>query len=205
MYGYVLSNPKTFAAEENFRIQFACDMGLISDELYKCIDGIVLANILDLDCSDFSSSIKLPSNRLTVQQPVSKLCYRMAYWANDASVREALHIRKGSKEDWRRCTKENFTTVLDDVRAYHLNLSKKGYRSLIFSGDHDMIIPHHSTQSWIKELNYSVTDQWRSWKIHGQIAGCFDRYTESYSNKMTFATIKARNLSRRRELIAKLR
>ncbi|KAJ9558111.1 LOW QUALITY PROTEIN: hypothetical protein OSB04_012725 [Centaurea solstitialis] len=234
--GYVLSNPRTFAAEQNFGIRFANGMGLISDELYKslfhschgeyrpayispnniaclqnlewyqqCMDGILEVNILEIDCSDFSS-IKLPSHRLKVQQPLSKIyCYflysnpysqkpfqrnesynkfwrtvymmqdelnsLMTYWANDGSVREALHIRKGSKVDWIRCNKENFTTVLDDVRDYHLNLSKKGYRSLIFSGDQDMTIPHQSTQLWIKELNYSVTDQWRSWKIRGQIAG----------------------------------
>ncbi|XP_071728737.1 serine/threonine-protein kinase RHS3-like [Rutidosis leptorrhynchoides] len=47
-----------------------------------------------------------------------------------------------------------------------------------------------STQACIKELNYSVIDQWRSWKFYGQIAG----YTESYSNRITFATVKAGNL-----------
>ncbi|GKE04338.1 serine carboxypeptidase-like protein 13 isoform X1 [Tanacetum coccineum] len=54
------------------------------------------------------------------------------------------------------------------------------------SGDHDMVTPHQSTQAWIKDLNYSVTDQWRSWRLNGQIVG----YTESYSNLMTFATVK---------------
>ncbi|GJR66087.1 serine carboxypeptidase-like protein 13 isoform X1 [Tanacetum coccineum] len=53
-----------------------------------------------------------------------------------------------------------------------------------------MLIPHHSTQAWVKELNYSITDQWRSWKLHGQIVS----YTESYCNKMTYATVEARNL-----------
>ncbi|GJX83273.1 acetyl-CoA-benzylalcohol acetyltransferase-like protein [Tanacetum coccineum] len=54
------------------------------------------------------------------------------------------------------------------------------------SGDHDMVTPHQLTQAWIKDLNYSVTDQWRSWRLNGQIVG----YTESYSNLMTFATVK---------------
>ncbi|KAI7730816.1 hypothetical protein M8C21_023194, partial [Ambrosia artemisiifolia] len=56
-------------------------------------------------------------------------------------------------------------------------------RYILASGDHDMIIPHHSTQAWIRDLNYSVTDQWRSWMVNGQVAG----YTESYSNMKTFA------------------
>ncbi|GJV00061.1 transcription factor bHLH96 [Tanacetum coccineum] len=45
-----------------------------------------------------------------------------------------------------------------------------------------------STQAWIKDLNYSLTHQWRSWKLHGQIAG----YIETYSNMMTNATVKNR-------------
>ncbi|KAM0039498.1 putative peptidase S10, serine carboxypeptidase, alpha/Beta hydrolase [Helianthus debilis subsp. tardiflorus] len=52
-----------------------------------------------------------------------------------------------------------------------------------------MVIPHQSTQAWIRDLNYSLINQWRSWKLNGQIAG----YTESYSNMMTYATVKARN------------
>ncbi|MFS7948950.1 putative sinapoylglucose--sinapoylglucose O-sinapoyltransferase [Helianthus anomalus] len=114
------------------------------------------------------------------------------YWINEASVREALHIRKvflyiqGSIREWIRCNPDlNFIRTVYDVRPYHLNLSNKGYRSLIYSGDHDMVIPHQSTQAWIKELNYSIIDQRRSWKLNGQIAG----YTESYSNKMTFVTL----------------
>lgn len=83
------------------------------------------------------------------------------------------------------------------------------------SGDHDMYVPSLGTQAWIRSLNYSVTDDWRPWIIGDQIAGyiiilfhflvnlfillyessldllCFGRYTRTYANKMTFATIKA--------------
>nr|KAJ0224029.1 hypothetical protein LSAT_V11C200084590 [Lactuca sativa] len=99
------------------------------------------------------------------------------------------YIFKGSIGNWIRCNRDflNFTTTLYDVRPYHLNLSSKDYRSLIYSGDHDMQVPHQSTQAWIKDLDYNVTDQWRSWKHQSQIVG----YTQSYSNRMTFATVKA--------------
>nr|AFK41624.1 unknown [Lotus japonicus] len=43
-----------------------------------------------------------------------------------------------------------------------------------------------STQAWIRALNYSIVDDWRSWLVNGQVAG----YTRSYSNRMTFATVK---------------
>ena len=82
------------------------------------------------------------------------------------------------------------------------------------SGDHDMYVPSLGTQAWIRSLNYSVTDDWRPWMIGDQIAGyitflfvhspvnfisrmsssdllCFGRYTRTYANQMTFATIKA--------------
>ncbi|VFQ99056.1 unnamed protein product [Cuscuta campestris] len=49
-----------------------------------------------------------------------------------------------------------------------------------------MFIPFQSTEAWIKSLNYSITDDWRQWIVNSQIAG----YTRSYSNGMTFATVK---------------
>ncbi|PWA51254.1 peptidase S10, serine carboxypeptidase, Alpha/Beta hydrolase fold protein [Artemisia annua] len=112
-------------------------------------------DVLEPYCGDPRLQIKQPTEKQYKAggRPVSACEIDVKdlahYWADDASVRKALHIR--------------------EVR-----------------GDHDMLFPHHSTEAWVKELNYSVTDQWRSWKLHGQIAG----YTESYSNKMTYATLK---------------
>ncbi|XP_076899584.1 serine carboxypeptidase-like 10 [Bidens hawaiensis] len=169
-------------------------------ELYQeCIDGIEQPHVLEPYCGDPREFLILPAQeRLKEQRPLSKYECRMYrtqlvyYWINEASVREALHIRKGTITKWIRCNSDlNFTTPLNDVKPYHQKLSMKGYRSLIYSGAHDMLIPHHSTQAWVKDLNYSVIDQWRSWKHNEQIAG----YTESYSNMMTFATVKARNLN----------
>ncbi|KAI3776766.1 hypothetical protein L1987_46555 [Smallanthus sonchifolius] len=163
-------------------------------ELYEeCIDGIETSHVLEPYCGGLIWLIRLPSQKLLNEhRPLSSSnCrvdgYKLVYdWANDASVREALHIWKGTIGEWIRCSDLNFTRTVDDVRPYHLNLSNKGYRSLVYSGDHDMIIPHQSTQAWVKDLNYSVIDQWRSWKLDGQIAG----YTESFSNMMTYATVK---------------
>ncbi|KAK3030245.1 hypothetical protein RJ639_038368 [Escallonia herrerae] len=145
--------------------------------------------------------------------------YWLSYhWMNDESVREALHVRKlfssvisvytckckerekeaqlltqGSKGTWIRCNHGlPYQSVILDSRPYHVNLSRKGYRSLIYSsGDHDMLVPFPSTQAWIRHLNYSIIDEWRPWNVHGQIAG----YTRTYSNQMTFATVKVRNCS----------
>ena len=110
-----------------------------------------------------------------------------SYWANDDKVRNALNIRKGTKKEWQRCTynipnKEDIPSSF----PYHVKLSRKGYRSLIYSGDHDMNVPFMATQVWIRSLNYSIVDDWRPWYTNGQVAG----YTRTYSNMMTFATVK---------------
>ncbi|KAK2393844.1 serine carboxypeptidase [Trifolium repens] len=110
------------------------------------------------------------------------------YWANDDNVRKALHIRKGSIGKWEQCS-ANDRTYTYDIRYsydYHVNLSKKGIRSLIYSGDHDFQVPFLGTQAWIRSLNYSIVDDWRPWHTNEQVAG----YTRTYSNGMTFATVK---------------
>ncbi|KAL3351657.1 hypothetical protein AABB24_019967 [Solanum stoloniferum] len=113
------------------------------------------------------------------------------YWANDPRVQEALHVRKGTiKRPWLRCRNSivstSYTISFMNSIPYHVNLSSKGYRSLIYSGDHDSVVPFQSTQAWIKYLNYSVIDDWRPWTVDGQVAG----YTRSFSNHMTYATVK---------------
>ncbi|EEF52263.1 serine carboxypeptidase, putative [Ricinus communis] len=109
------------------------------------------------------------------------------YWVNDKSVRKALHIREGSIGEWTRCNYGlTYTYEVFSAIKYHLYLGKKGYRSLIYSGDHDMLVPFVGTQAWIRSLNFSIVDDWQPWHIEGQVAG----YTRSYSNQMTYATVK---------------
>ncbi|XP_022937329.1 serine carboxypeptidase-like 13 [Cucurbita moschata] len=109
------------------------------------------------------------------------------YWANNDQVRKALHIREGSVGEWLRCNvRDSYKYDFQSAFPYHVDLSSKGYPSLIYSGDHDMMVPHMDTEAWIKKLNYSIVDEWRPWFIQNQVAG----YTRRYANNMTFATIK---------------
>ncbi|KAL6846409.1 hypothetical protein ACP4OV_023857 [Aristida adscensionis] len=108
-------------------------------------------------------------------------------WANDATVREALSIHNGTVPVWLGCHRDiPYSKEIQNVVKYHLDLTTKGYRSLIYSGDHDMGVPFIGTHGWIKSLNFSVVDDWRPWYVNGQVAG----YTTSYSNNLTFATVK---------------
>ncbi|XP_039784907.1 serine carboxypeptidase-like 2 isoform X1 [Panicum virgatum] len=108
-------------------------------------------------------------------------------WANNASVREALGIHKGTVPSWSRCNYYiPYNSDIPSTVKYHLNVTTKGYRSLVYSGDHDMVVPYIGTQAWIKALNFSIVDRWRPWFVDGQVAG----FTRSYSNNLTFATVK---------------
>ncbi|CAN6866044.1 unnamed protein product [Brassica oleracea] len=129
--------------------------------------------------------------------PPSCFTYRYflsAIWANDENVRKALGV-KMELGKWNRCNIQNipYTFDIDNAVPYHVNNSRKGFRSLIYRqdfcfGDHDMMAPYSSTEVWIRSLNYSIVDDWRPWMMSSyQVAG----YTRTYANKMTFATIKA--------------
>lgn len=109
-------------------------------------------------------------------------------WANNPSVRKAIHAKTeeiiGS---WRRCGgRFIYNYEVESVIEYHLNLTRSGYRALIYSGDHDMVVPYIGSQSWITSLGYATVDDWRSWIVDGQVAG----YTRTYENNLTFTTIK---------------
>ncbi|KAJ8773295.1 hypothetical protein K2173_028472 [Erythroxylum novogranatense] len=109
------------------------------------------------------------------------------YWMDDKNVRKALDIREGSIGQWLRCNYGiSYETNIQSSTEYHAYLGKKGYRILVYSGDHDMTVPYVGTQEWIRSLNYSIVDDWRPWWLNYQIAG----YTRTYSNRLTFATLK---------------
>ncbi|XP_012437159.1 serine carboxypeptidase-like 2 isoform X1 [Gossypium raimondii] len=114
-------------------------------------------------------------------------CYLCKVWATDISVQKALHIRKGTIKEWVRCNKSmDYDYDVASVVSYHLCLNTRGYRALIYSGDHDLAVTYVGTESWIKSLNLSIVDDWRPWIVDGQVAG----YSREYGNNFTFATVK---------------
>ncbi|CAL5349035.1 unnamed protein product [Camellia sinensis] len=169
----------------------------------QCIDGLYRNQILEPSCGFASPkpqelfsdrrSVNEKNIEPVVRQPSpcdssSTHAYKLSHlWLNDDRVRETLHIQKGSIGECIRCDYGlPYTQLISDSFQYHVNLSTKGYKSLIYSGDHDMIVPFLGTQEWIRALNYSIVDDWHSWWVQGQVAG----YTRTYSNRMTFATVK---------------
>ncbi|XP_037429158.1 serine carboxypeptidase-like 7 isoform X4 [Triticum dicoccoides] len=114
--------------------------------------------------------------------------YYLAYlWMNNKMTRDALRIKEGTVGEWVRCKKEvPYTQDMPSSIPYHRNLTTRGYRALVYSGDHDLQVPQLSTQAWIRSLNFSIVDDWRAWHLDGQAAG----FTITYANKLTFATVK---------------
>ncbi|XP_062199149.1 serine carboxypeptidase-like 17 [Phragmites australis] len=178
--------------------------------IHECVKDIFPFHVLEPLCSYASPhpynflKLKLNSGVREMQQlqdntaeglhlsEISTQCRTAEYtlsrlWANDATVREALGIHKGTVPAWLRCnTSIPYTKDIQSSVKYHLDVTTKGYRSLVYSGDHDMVVPYIGTQSWIRSLNFSIVDDWRPWYVNGQVAG----YTTSYSNNLTFTTVK---------------
>ncbi|XP_062011016.1 serine carboxypeptidase-like 1 [Rosa rugosa] len=111
--------------------------------------------------------------------------FLMHVWANDANVQKALGVQK--RMFWIRCNSSlPYERYFRSVLSYHRYLNTRGYRALVYSGDHDMVIPYLGTLAWIKSLNFTIVDRWRPWLVDGQVAG----YSIEYSNNFTFATVK---------------
>nr|BAJ90865.1 predicted protein [Hordeum vulgare subsp. vulgare] len=114
--------------------------------------------------------------------------YLSYFWANDERTRDALGVRDGTVDEWVRCQDGGvpYTRDIASSIKYHRNVTANGYRALVYSGDHDSVVPHLGTQAWVRSLGFPVARDWRAWHLHGQSAG----FTVAYSNNMTFATVK---------------
>ncbi|XP_019156303.1 PREDICTED: serine carboxypeptidase-like 11 isoform X2 [Ipomoea nil] len=190
-----------------------CAQGL--QKFYKLVDGVSDQHVLEANCGpeEPSPEASFGARRALDEQRIRSFnekflnlygddddddriwCrvdyHRLSnYWANDPSVQNALHVRKVSSNKWTRC---NWNTVskiykvtVQDTRLHHAILNAKGYRSLIYSGDHDMIVPFQSTQAWIRDLYYTIDHDWAPYFVNHEVGG----YTRNFTSNMTYATVK---------------
>ncbi|XP_047064987.1 serine carboxypeptidase-like 17 [Lolium rigidum] len=167
------------------------------DAIDKCLKGINTHHILEPECSEYdgnSSGDRMLLDYNSGQLPLSDIsseCRDTGYtmssiWANDRAVREALGVHTETVPLWVRCNHGMpYTTDIWSSLEYHRSVTSRGYRSLIYSGDHDMTVPFIGTQAWIRSLG-AVVDEWRPWYVTGQVAG----FATVYFNNITFATVK---------------
>ncbi|KAL1296148.1 serine carboxypeptidase-like 18 isoform X1 [Arachis hypogaea] len=177
----------------------------------ECVRNIFTAQILEPNCFDAATKEAKafgwdPSN-LTHHNQLNLLLpnafhhhtptwcrnynYVFSYiWANDGEVQTALHVRKGIKMEWNRCNRSlSYTYDVTSTVPYHKYLINKDYKVLIYSGDHDAVIPYLGTMTWIKSLNLSLKRDWLPWYVGGQVGGYTLQYTQRNYN-LVYATVK---------------
>ncbi|KAL2254573.1 UNVERIFIED_CONTAM: Serine carboxypeptidase-like 18 [Sesamum indicum] len=188
--------------DDNEKVPYAHRMALISDEHFElanssCHGEYVNPDSENIQClyalqlvKECTSHIsenhilepkcKFMSPRLNISQPVQlsleddpNYDYVTSYvWANNETVQEALHIKKGKITEWKRCNKSlSYEEDVPSVFEHHQLLNEKGFQALAYSGDHDMAVPYMSTLKWIRHLNLTLDEEWRPWTVDGQIAG----------------------------------
>uniref|UniRef100_A0A7S0WF48 Carboxypeptidase n=1 Tax=Chlamydomonas leiostraca TaxID=1034604 RepID=A0A7S0WF48_9CHLO len=110
-------------------------------------------------------------------------------WLNDDAVRSAIHAApKQVIGEWTLCSNHLFyTRVVPSLIPTHKSLTQKhGLRALIYSGDHDMAVPHTGSEVWTStKLDAPETAPWRPWMVASQVAG----YVVDYGS-LSYATVK---------------
>jgi serine carboxypeptidase-like clade 1 len=77
---------------------------------------------------------------------------------NSPSVRKAIHASPLAGE-WNLCTdKLTYTHDIPTMIPIHEGLLKEGFRALIYSGDHDMCVPHTGSEAWTRSLGEFARD-----------------------------------------------
>ncbi|XP_037494220.1 serine carboxypeptidase-like 18 isoform X4 [Jatropha curcas] len=185
LVGYVLGNPVTDEAKDtNSRFKYAYFTGLISEEVYETGKRNCKGNYTYAEPNNTACAVVLQVYEQTYN-------YIPSYaWLNDKMVQKALHIREGTIENWVRCnTSLLYTKDLTSSFGLHRNLTEKGLKVLIYSGDQDISVPFLSTMAWIEALNLTIEYDWNPWFLDGQVAGYWMEY---YRNMymLTYATIK---------------
>ncbi|KAK6145164.1 hypothetical protein DH2020_021984 [Rehmannia glutinosa] len=109
-------------------------------------------------------------------------------WLNNETVRKAIHaVSANVAGKWELCTDRiHYNHDAGSMIKYHKNLTSRGYRALIYSGDHDMCVPFTGTEAWTRSVGYKTVDEWRPWMVADQVAG----YIQGYENNLTFLTVK---------------
>ena len=111
-------------------------------------------------------------------------------YLNTASVRTQLNIDPSlNQTKWQICYPVNYTQNINGSIGIYPELKGK-YKMLKYTGDADGSVPTLGTLHWIRDLNWTVTEEWRAFHIVDdagitQVAG----YTESREGNFTLATI----------------
>nr|QOL01248.1 putative extracellular protein TR9_053b [Trebouxia lynnae] len=108
-------------------------------------------------------------------------------FANNADIRKAIHAEPISKIGrFDECSDRiTYTHDTGSMIPIHADLVSKGLRVLIYSGDHDMCVPHTGSEAWTQGLGLKVQQPWHPWKFNDQVAGFIQHF-----EGLSYATVK---------------
>ncbi|XP_021314257.1 serine carboxypeptidase 1 isoform X4 [Sorghum bicolor] len=184
--GYSLCNPAIDVdIENNAHVPYAFRMGLISDELFQVLlfQTVWLLHVMEsIGITPIHRAKGTWSNFIWIKSwPLRNSLIQI--WAEKNCMQKKVEV-SGS---WKRCPKRVlYTRDILTLIEYHLNITSKGYRVFVYSGDHSLLVPFTATMEWLKKLNYNEIEKWHPWFVENQIAG----YSIRYENNILFATIK---------------
>ncbi|GAB4817916.1 hypothetical protein N2152v2_004962 [Parachlorella kessleri] len=111
-------------------------------------------------------------------------------FCNSREVREAIHAKPiediGRFDECTNGDRIHYNHNIPSMIPVHQDLLARGLDALIYSGDHDMAVPHTGSEAWTSSLGLQVQQDWRPWHTYDrQVAG----YAVHYRG-LTYATIK---------------
>ncbi|KVI10861.1 Peptidase S10, serine carboxypeptidase, partial [Cynara cardunculus var. scolymus] len=162
--GYIAGNPLTDKTGDiDSRLEYAYRMALISKELFESTRNGCNGEYAEAD----SNNLLCMSN---IHEVNKDEYYEYATrWANDKNVMKALNVHEGTVDKWLLCNLDmeynygllstsSYEFNVQSSVIFHQKLSNRNCRALIFSGDHDMMVPHIGTRNWISSLNLTIVD-----------------------------------------------
>ncbi|KAG2482615.1 hypothetical protein HYH03_018458 [Edaphochlamys debaryana] len=112
-------------------------------------------------------------------------------WLGREEVRSALHAAPVRDWNWQPCSDiVHYDMVKADMAPLHEALVREGLRALVYTGDHDMVVPHTGTRAWLfdKADLGGVEQPLRPWLMGGQVVGFTARFKAG--SRLTFASVK---------------
>jgi len=106
-------------------------------------------------------------------------------YLNKPDVRKALHVDSRSAA-WSMCSDDVGNKWIPEDIARNVNVlynelvQSKAIKVMVYSGDDDSVCSSSATQKWLWPMNWTVTEEWTSWKVKDQVAGYivkFDGFT----------------------------